>query len=451
MIGGELGLAATVRHINVVREKPVALLARQKHQKTTVFHDWDAHLDPKYANPTFNGSNFGVEAHGFGNVQQVHNVHFGPGLKHGHLAPLTGRHPGQYRQPHRGVIKLGMDGMHRGEGLSHYLLHQDSRGGSAAPDTLTPLEGHHQLQGGISVQDTEDGRWVASLRGAHAGHQRPATIVNDTSTLNVLFSEEHLRILIGDVNSELMGRIQKAAALLAQIWELMDTDRDGLICYYDVKSLFTKWSGNLAQDAEKYIHDSEKNHDARINYTRFIEIFLPLSLSIPTEVIAANVHSRLNSGQEAEKSKGPVAGRRKTFLERGGLTGIEGQHLQMPHGAGHAGAVGSNAQKASLQRKKSYHVVPDLSVGANAKRGQGLQGHGFIAPTEEKRSSLPRTMQGNKRSSLESLQSTKGGSNPLPPRKESQTGNQALAAPTTSAPQTPNPRRKLFSSTQSDH
>lgn len=172
--------------------------------------------------------------------------------------------------------------MHSGAGLSHFLL-QNSKGlnpdpgfgmhgaMSAVPE-LTGLQGTHQ-------DASQTSQWK---------HNQPKVPGHS----NALLEDDHLKMLLGDVNSELMLRVQKASAALDKVWNLLDTDGDGLISYYETRSVFAQWDVALANEVENHVRDNERSSESRINYSRFVDIFLPLAMTVPPELIFEHLTSR---------------------------------------------------------------------------------------------------------------------------------------------------------------
>merc|ERR1719235_1040316 len=99
-----------------------------------------------------------------------------------------------------------------------------------------------------------------------------------------------------------MMRVQRSATSLERLWKLVDTDGDGKASYYEIKNAFAHWSLTLAHDAEECMLDNEKSFESRIDYKRFVEIFLPVALSVPPEQVYAHLSHRFadQSSQEAK-------------------------------------------------------------------------------------------------------------------------------------------------------
>lgn len=251
--------------------------------------------------------------------------------------------------------------MHRGEGLSHFLRLADKP--IAAPETLAPLEGHHSL--GMAQQDSGQymqGRWVAS-----SSSGGPPKVVTGNQS-NPLLEEDHLRILLGDVNSELMMRVQRAALALEKLWELVDTDEDGLVNYYETKNLYAKWSGGLASEVDKHLSAEEKSSESKIDYKRFIDIFMPLALTVPPELIFNHLSQRFTAVSHVKKPAQTEDDKRRVSPRKSiAGSGAFADLFQAQTQGNQTGLVGENLRKAGIQRKKSQFHIPDMSVDGNAR------------------------------------------------------------------------------------
>ena len=74
-----------------------------------------------------------------------------------------------------------------------------------------------------------------------------------------------------------------------------DTGQDGFINYDELKSVFRGISPSFAIEAEQYILDKERTSQGRIAWNRFVDIFLPLALTLPREYLLErlSIHDRL--------------------------------------------------------------------------------------------------------------------------------------------------------------
>lgn len=267
---------------------------------------------------------------------------------------------------------LSIDGMHRGEGMSSWMLQSDGYGASSgfAAMSFAGMQGMQDVK-------VDQSKWATAAPSAGATKSAAST--------NPLLEEDHLRLLLGDMNSDLMMKVQRAGAALEKLWKVVDVDNDGYANYYEVKNVFAKWSNALSQDSDAYISDSEKTMESTINYKRFIEIFLPLTLTVPHDQILARVSSRFATAgrlrsmlTQAEEAGGldgmnnnplisPRRQRGRRTLLGASALGLDGHNLNEFVDGGLAGATGlarDNTRKNSLQRKKTGDVnVPDLSIG----------------------------------------------------------------------------------------
>jgi len=380
MIGGDFGLTATVRHINIDNRARGEL--RQKHlyhkRQSNIKNQPDWQKDAHMETGRNNRSSLGVAGHGASH----HNEGHVKSLNFGDLSiTVSGRDRTQDLRVGGRSPKNATKSMHRGEGLSHFLRLTENAS-AAAPETLAPLEGHHSL--GQDGQDME-GRWIES---SGRGRRAPPKVVTGSQG-NPLLEEEHLRILLGEVNSELMTRIQRAALALEKLWELVDIDGDGLINYYETKNLYAKWSGALSSDVDKHLYEDEKSSESKINYKRFLDIFMPLAMTVPSELILDHLSQRFSQQGASQGRKTlvvPGTGennmapanlatrRSSTFAPRKSISlgvpnGGFAELLQQSQGNS---LVGENMRRASMLRKRSTFNIPDLSIGGNAESSGGI-------------------------------------------------------------------------------
>lgn len=268
-----------------------------------------------------------------------------------------------------------MPSMLRGLDSSRFVL-QNSLGRigensfRAAPDALT-------LTAQSSSKDAIPASWQ---------HQAP----HSTTGTNELLGDDHLKMLLGDASSELMLRVQKAGTALQRLWDLLDTDGDGLISYYECRSIFSKWCQSLANDSEKHILDTERSSESRITYARFIDIFLPLALTVSPDLIIEHLTNRFTqvsahlqkkksfAVHEAKSSpnrrgSGLVVGpahARRSVSKQGTIDMSAAATAAPPHTAG-------EEKSADVRRKKGSKEGVDLDIDASgtgraAKRGSTL-------------------------------------------------------------------------------
>lgn len=312
--------------------------AQRTHQ-AGVHHEKTGHGTPKAVGGMFGlGS---LAGHGVGHPAKEENVGILDGRRQSARASVLGHGS---RTSARGS-QLGLQGMHRGVGLSHALM------GSAqehAPeqDSMTALTSRSSIAGGFSLeghhaqQETSN----AASWGAAAADKTGESHKN-----NPLLEDEHLWVLLGDRNLDGMRKILKAGGALDKLWELLDTDRDGLVTYVETKSAFTLWSGGLAHKADDIFTAEERVTEPIINYSRFVEIFLPLALTVPEQDVLVHM-----SRQAAAAAPQKPAARATLQMAGGGQIGRKSLF-----GAAHDGKA--------IQRKKSIFHVPDFSVmGAEA-------------------------------------------------------------------------------------
>jgi len=99
--------------------------------------------------------------------------------------------------------------------------------------------------------------------------------------------DDHLRHILGGCTAEILTKIQEATEFLEKLWAVVDGDGDGLASYYETKLLFEKWTKSLSQEADRHIYDEERTSHPKITFNRFVDIFLPLALSVDAESVAS--------------------------------------------------------------------------------------------------------------------------------------------------------------------
>jgi len=386
------GVMASVRRFGAPRQSTVGGHLRKEHlykeQNRNKIgggggpQEFQGRMDPVFAAHL----DLGVEAHHIGgdlpvgatgrsgskSVAHVKNIGFGDdrplrlgqglGLQIGQAGKDDHHGPGQHSWQGQ---KPGMQGrsMHRGQGLSHVLIGQNSLHDQhihqihAAPETLAPLEGHHS-QHQDAAQHID--KWVATpSKGGPVGNSN-----------NPLLGDDHLRTLLGDVNSELMMRVQRASAALDKLWDLLDIDKDGMVNYYDTKNIFAKWSSALSFEADKYINDEEKSSESKITYKRFIDIFLPIALTVSPDLIFAHLSNRFTAATQKrnpnlipdDQKRAPSGRKSMTGHGLAEMMGVTNQ----PQG-NQASRVGQSM--AILQKQKSMQGQqnPEFSVDGHKR------------------------------------------------------------------------------------
>jgi hypothetical protein len=261
-------------------------------------------------------------------------------------------------------------------GQSHFLLQNAFR---LKPDPSFGLNG---AMG--AVPESHTGQDASQT--SHWKHNQPKILGHS----NALLEDDHLRMLLGDVSSELMLRVQKASAALDKVWNLLDTDGDGLISYYETRSVFAQWDAALANEVENHVRDNERSSESRINYSRFVDIFLPLAMTVPPELIFEHLTSRFAQATAhlrdkkrttvtAHSMEDPNDAKRDSAHMR---RSVHGGVPDASHGV--LGMVGENQRKAESFRKKgSIHRRDDDPNSGNAV---GTDKH---PPSTANRGSIP--------------------------------------------------------------
>jgi len=193
---------------------------------------------------------------------------------------------------------------------------------------------------------------------------------------NPLLEEDHLKIMVGDCTSELMLRVQKAAAALRKLWGTLDPDNVGMISYKDAKDVLAKWNSELPEEADKHFQQDERVDEPRITQDRFIDIFLPAAISVPPEKLlehlskgfaAAKAPKRGSAGQSryprdsmqrqtTGDSTDDMVGKRRSN-KIGSVLGAIKAGMLAQRGMTQDGGVSAAAKRSSIEQLKQNRAT----------------------------------------------------------------------------------------------
>jgi len=386
-IGGELGVGAPVSRATVRSGSKKGHLCTKHNYKEpgheAGHEEFHATLDNVFVasghastTDAKGGSSMG---HTAGEAQRAHQagIHGKPG--HGTpkatgggmfgLGGLAGHGPGhQAKEASAGTLdgrgqsakasvlghgnKTGARGSLQGM-LSHTLAGSHTLMGSAqehAPeqDNMTAHTSRSSIAGGFSLGQQENSNaasWsaVAAEKTGESHHKNP------------LLEDEHLWLLLGARNLDAMRKILTAGGTLDKLFELIDTDRDGLVTCAEAESAFKMWSVDLAHKADDMFTDEERSDEPTINYSRFVEIFLPVAFTVPEQDLVA--HLARQAAAAAPPKPAPRAALQMAGAGQIGRKSLFGAQHDLDHLA-----------KKPIQRKKSiFHCTADFSVGLGAE------------------------------------------------------------------------------------
>lgn len=183
-----------------------------------------------------------------------------------------------------------------------------------------------------------------------------------------LLEEEHLRVILGDIDSELMLRIRKAADAISSLFKEADADKDGLVSHFETKAAFRKISHNLADDVDKYLPEEFHGFDGKIDRDRFLVAFIPLALSVPQEVIIARLP------EERRKSAKPdTQATRRTLLNA--LPSLSDAKRMSTPRKSFVGSAGLRLG-STVQHREKFGEEPPEAISATPHLMQGVQDMG---------------------------------------------------------------------------
>lgn len=144
---------------------------------------------------------------------------------------------------------------------------------------------------------------IPQTRGARWGGAKKET--------NPFLEEDHLKFLLGDdIDSDILMRVLKCLAALRKFFDSIVAPGELFISFYELRNALRLFkAGNLTQEACANLSLHEQTMERNITFERFMDVFLPVALSVPEEVMAKHTPSqRRHPSVPNERERSSVSG-----------------------------------------------------------------------------------------------------------------------------------------------
>jgi len=285
------------------------------------------------------------------------------------------KHPGRHGSfKHGSIAGLVMANISRekGKGISYQIMGAQEDNSMHLDSTPMFSKAHPHAAGmasEIKVGPPEPPQHHAPVRQPPTPH----------AALHALLDEDHIRMLLGKVDADLMAKIRAAYIALEALFKDADSNSDGLLNYFEVKSLFRRIGAGLADDVDKHVPEEERTSEPLINFVKFVEVFLPTALSVPTELLLTRIPNMVHG----MKDRASVAATRKgaSLFNASHEAGVLPDFSKMHHGhdmsRGHTAphARRSSVAVRKIQEEHEGHFAHH-GLDGHGHHGLGQHGHG---------------------------------------------------------------------------